>query len=155
MEAAELKLRRKALNMTQAEFAKRLGLHRDFVGLMERGEQPIAERTALAITALEADAPSTGVEALPPLVTNDPMEQIVERALQRAKISYVTDQGGHNPSRLDFRLPDYDVEIEVKRMHTDRVADQMARAPNVIVAQGEPAIRFLADLIAAGRFPAS
>jgi hypothetical protein len=51
-----------------------------------------------------------------------------------------------NPTRLDFRL-DNGIEIEVKRFHTERIAAQMARAPNVIVAQGEEAIRFLADLI--------
>jgi len=38
-------------------------------------------------------------------------------------------------------------EIEVKRFHTPRVAEQMARADNVIVAQGEAAVRYLAELI--------
>lgn len=64
----------------------------------------------------------------------------------RGVFGYVTDLGGGNPSGLDFRL-DNGVEIEVKRMHSDRIAAQMARAPNVIVAQGETAIRYLAELI--------
>ncbi len=51
-----------------------------------------------------------------------------------------------NPSHLDFLL-DNGIEIEVKRMHSDRIAAQMARAPNVIAAQGEEAVRFLASLL--------
>lgn len=153
MDGTELRQRRKAAGITQAELGERLGLHRDFIGLMERGVQPIAERTALAVTALSLNAPSTGVTPLAPLLTTDPMEQIIERALQRAGIRYVTDQGGANPSRLDFQLPDFDVEIEVKRFHSERTGDQMKRAPNVIVAQGETGVRFLADAISSMRRP--
>jgi len=79
----------------------------------------------------------------------DPLEQRIASALDVAGIRYVTDYGGGNPSRLDFALPDHGVEIEVKRMHTPRIADQMARAENVIVAQGERATQFLAQAIAA------
>jgi hypothetical protein len=75
------------------------------------------------------------------------MEQIIERALQDAGIRYITDQGGKNPSRLDFRLPCHDVEIEVKRFHSERTGDQMKRAANVIVAQGDAAVRLLADAL--------
>ena len=82
--------------------------------------------------------------------TTDPMEGLIEEALQDAGIGYVTDFGGGNPSVLDFRLQN-GVEIEVKRFHSPRVAEQMARVPNVIVAQGEDAVAFLADLIAKHR----
>ena len=82
------------------------------------------------------------------LRTSDHMEQIVERALQVAGIDYRTDKGGGNPARLDFYLPAYDVHIEVKRMHSDRIAEQMSRAPNVVAAQGETAVQFLAQAIA-------
>lgn len=78
----------------------------------------------------------------------DPMERLIADALDNAGIAYVTDSGGGNPSNLDFRL-DNGIEIEVKRFHTPRIADQMARADNVIVAQGEQAVRFLATLLAA------
>lgn len=148
MDSAELKQRRKALKLTQAEFAERLGLHRDYVGLMERGLQPISERTALAVTALRLDAPSTGITPK----TRDPMELIIEQALIDAGISYVTDQGGGSKTQLDFYLPDFDVAIEVKRFYTARTGEQMARAPNVIAAQGEAAIRFLAAAIRSGDF---
>lgn len=77
----------------------------------------------------------------------DPMERLIAEALDRAGIDYVTDLGGGNPSNLDFRLSN-GVEIEVKRFHSPRIADQMARADNVIAAQGEDAVKFLADLIA-------
>jgi hypothetical protein len=88
------------------------------------------------------------------LVTNatisDPLERIVAEALDDAGIGYVTDAGGGNPSNLDFRLHN-GIEIEVKRFHTPRIAEQMSRAENVIVAQGEAAVLFLADLIARHR----
>lgn len=77
----------------------------------------------------------------------DPMERLVSEALDRARIKYATDEGGGNPCGLDFHLTDFDIHIEVKRFHSDRVADQMRRAENVIVAQGETAIRWLAELI--------
>jgi hypothetical protein len=76
----------------------------------------------------------------------DPLEQIIADALDSVGASYTTDMGGGNPSNLDFRLAS-GIEIEVKRFHTPRVADQMSRAENVIVAQGEQAVRFLAFLI--------
>lgn len=79
---------------------------------------------------------------------HDPMERLIADALDRAGIRYLTDEGGDNPSRLDFALPDYGVEIEVKRFHTERMTKQMARVENVIVAQGEIAVRFLAELLA-------
>lgn len=77
---------------------------------------------------------------------SDPMEQLIADALDARGIGYVTDEGGNNPSHLDFRL-DNGIEIEVKRLHSDRIAKQMARVPNVIVAQGEEAVRYLAELI--------
>ena len=145
MDAVELRRLRKNAGLTQAELGQRLGLHRDFIGLMERGVQPIAERTALAVTALDRARASADHG---PLLTNDPMERIVEQALRDARISYVPDRDVE--AALDFFLPDFDVHIEVKRLHTDRVAVQMARAENVIVAQGEAAVHFLADAIRSG-----
>lgn len=79
------------------------------------------------------------------------MERIIEEALLDADIRYETDQGGKNPSRLDFLLTDFGVEIEVRRFHSERTGDQMKRAPNVIVAQGEVAVRFLAEAIRTGQ----
>lgn len=78
----------------------------------------------------------------------DPMEAIIAEALDRAGIAYTRDHGGGNPSGLDFRLAN-GVEIEVKRMHSPRIAEQMARAENVIAIQGDEAVRWFAVIIAA------
>lgn len=78
--------------------------------------------------------------------TTDPMERIVADALDAAGISYATDLGGGNPSGLDFRLAG-GVEIEVKRFHSPRIAEQMSRAENVIAIQGIEAARFFAALL--------
>ncbi len=86
------------------------------------------------------------------MTTDDPMERIIEGALIEAGIRYTTDHGGGTEHRLDFHLPDHHVAIEVKRMHTPRIAEQMSRTPNVIVAQGEAAVRFLAAAIRSGSF---
>ncbi len=84
------------------------------------------------------------------MALRDPMERLVEEALVDAGIRFATDQGGGTETRLDFYLPDHDVYIEVKRFHSTRISEQMARAPNVIVAQGEAAVRFLAGVIRSG-----
>lgn len=76
----------------------------------------------------------------------DPMEQIIADALDEAGIGYTADFGSGNPSGLDFRLHN-GIEIEVKRFHTPRIAEQMSRAPNVIAVQGREAVVYLAGLI--------
>jgi hypothetical protein len=81
----------------------------------------------------------------------DPLERMLAEALTAAGIRFVTDAGGGNPSRLDFRLPDHDIEIEVKRFHSPRIADQMARAENVIALQGEATVRWFCELLTQGR----
>lgn len=81
-------------------------------------------------------------------VITDPMERLIADALDDAGIGYETGLGGGNPSCLDFRLEN-GVEIEVKRFHSPRVGEQMARADNVIVAQGKEAVEFFALLISA------
>ncbi len=66
-------------------------------------------------------------------------------ALANAGIRFITDYGGSNPSGLDFHLPDDGIDIEVKRFHSPRIADQMARAENVIALQGEAAVRWFCE----------
>jgi transcriptional regulator with XRE-family HTH domain len=148
MTGEEFRQRRKAAKLTQAQAAEALGYHRDHIGLIERGLQPINDRTIMLVSAIFG---GESVEAgpLPPLQSTDPMERIVERALQESGLRYVVDRDGAIPENLDFHLPDEGVFIEVKRMHTPRISDQMARAPNVIVAQGEDGVRFLARAIKA------
>lgn len=52
MQREELKQIRTSLRLSQAEFAARLGLSRVFVGMMERGDKPIGERTVMAARAI-------------------------------------------------------------------------------------------------------
>ena len=81
----------------------------------------------------------------------DPMERLMQDGLNAGCFRYSTDFGGGTTHNLDFHLIDFDVAIEVKRMHTPRVSDQMARHPNVIVAQGPEAVALLARLFARAR----
>lgn len=80
------------------------------------------------------------------MALTDPMERLIASALDAASIGYVTDEGGSNPSGLDFRLHN-GVEIEVKQFHSSRIAEQMSRAENVIAIQGAEAVRFFAALL--------
>jgi transcriptional regulator with XRE-family HTH domain len=146
MTPVELRARRMAMGYTQAQLAARIDLSRDYIGQMERGVAEITPRTAAAIRELRPSA--RHVEP----VTRDPMERIVEQALIDAHVAYLPDQDGKSPSNLDFYLPDHDVHIEVKRFHSERIGAQMARAENVIAAQGKKAVELLATAIRGGLF---
>lgn len=52
MTSDELKAKRKALGLTQAQLAEQFGLHRVTIANWERGSQPIPEVVAIALTAL-------------------------------------------------------------------------------------------------------
>lgn len=83
----------------------------------------------------------------------DPMEQLISDGLRAGSFRFTHESEKGNPNlALDFHLTDLGIHIEVKRFHTPRIADQMSRAPNVIVAQGEDAVRFLASLLAHARY---
>lgn len=75
------------------------------------------------------------------------MEKIVRDALDAANLFYVEEEDPR-ALRLDFYLPVVDVHIEVKQFHTDRVAEQMSRAPNIIVIQGIGAAKLFAQMLA-------
>lgn len=75
---------------------------------------------------------------------NDPIEKIVADALTRAGLQFITDEGGANSTGLDFYLTGHDIHIEVKQFHSPRIAEQMARAPNVIAIQGRAAAEWFA-----------
>jgi hypothetical protein len=76
---------------------------------------------------------------------SDPMEAIIYDALKKGDILFQTEE--QTEQRLDFYLPAYDIHIEVKRMHTPRIAEQMSRADNVIAVQGKAAVEWLARTI--------
>lgn len=80
----------------------------------------------------------------------DPMERIIADALRDAKIPHTIDVVHGTDHNLDFHLPDdapHGIAIEVKRMHAPRISEQMSRHPDVIVAQGEYAVRLLGRAI--------
>lgn len=79
----------------------------------------------------------------------DPCERIVAGALDAAGIAWTNDP--HQARELDFYLPGLRLWIEVKQMHSPRIAEQMARAPDVIAIQGRAAAEAFARLI--GRAP--
>lgn len=140
MDGAEIRARRRALGLTQAEFAQLLDVSRDYVGQIERGTAKVSVRTRLLVNTL-APAHASTIEP----VTTDPLEQQIEGALIAAGIRYEADY--RNAANLDFYLPDFDVYLEVKRFHSDRIAGQMARAPNVIAIQGLDSVRFIVRLL--------
>lgn len=76
---------------------------------------------------------------------SDPMEALIEQALVAAEIDYRADF--ETEYGLDFYLPDQATYLEVKRFHSDRIGEQMSRVDNVIVAQGEGAVRLLSQLL--------
>lgn len=49
MQPDELKAMRKAADMTQGELGEAIGMSRESIGLMERGQAPIERRTELAV----------------------------------------------------------------------------------------------------------
>jgi len=80
---------------------------------------------------------------------SDPMEQLISDALNKRGIRYTGETHSDNKS-LDFYLPEMGVHIEVKQFHTPRVAEQMGRVSDVIVAQGRGAVEQLAAWIEDG-----
>lgn len=76
------------------------------------------------------------------MLPTDPIERIVAEGLIAAGFEYVSDDNG---SGLDFKVGD--IHIECKAYHTDRIAEQMSRAPNVIAIQGVEAARWFAAAI--------
>jgi len=75
------------------------------------------------------------------------MEDRTERWLIAAGIRYRRDDQTTNGTQLDFYLPDFDIYIEVKRFHTNRIAEQMSRGKNVIAIQGMDSLLLLEHLL--------
>lgn len=73
--------------------------------------------------------------------TKDPMESAFQKACDDAGIECCRDDNYKGCSGLDFYLPGHDVYVEVKQMHTPRIAEQMSRKDNIIVLQGLGAVR--------------
>lgn len=80
---------------------------------------------------------------------SDTMEEIIRNALDRSPLIYVEEE--HPDAKgLDFYLPFVGVHIEVKQFHSERIAEQMSRADNVIAIQGIGAAKLFAQMLAPG-----
>lgn len=77
----------------------------------------------------------------------DPVEAVIEKALADAKIRFERGRGQPVDAGLDFYLPDLGIYIECKQFHTERIAEQMSRAENVIAIQGMKAAIIFGKLI--------
>lgn len=77
---------------------------------------------------------------------NDPVEKIIAEALDEVGIESCGERSPRGV-RLDFYLPEYDLHIECKHLHSDRISEQMSRTENVIAVQGMRSAEWLAALI--------
>jgi hypothetical protein len=75
---------------------------------------------------------------------SDFLENSLVKQLISKGISFFR-EGENKEQRLDFYLPEYDVYIEVKQYHTDRVSQQLASQENVILIQGKKAMKFFIE----------
>lgn len=80
---------------------------------------------------------------------NDPIESIVRKALEASPLLFVEEEDPMAKG-MDFYLPILDIHIEVKQFHSDRIAEQMSRAANVIAIQGADAARLFAQMLTSG-----
>ena len=110
-------------------------------------EFPIDKRTSCACFRNRDASYRLLATTCSPRVGDCPLEQRIAKALDTAGIRYCTDHEGGVPEALDFFLPNFGVHIEIKGGHSERIAGQMARSKNVIVAQGSTAVELLAAMI--------
>ena len=146
MTGEDVKRARKARGLTQQEAADQLGISRVQLGLIERGQKPITDRTARQIAMLRPSPLDRKPSA------HDPLEKIVEEALIEAGIRYELEAESTAGHRLDFHLPDFDIAIEVKAFHTPRIDKQLERHGQVILLQGKNAVEGFAALLRTGLF---
>lgn len=78
---------------------------------------------------------------------DDPMEKQFAMICRLHDIRCERADQSKGSSGLDFFLPDYDVYVEVKRFHSPRIAEQMARRPNVVAIQGDGAMDAFAKIL--------
>lgn len=76
----------------------------------------------------------------------DQLEKNIAQALLIAGIDFVHESQDKDQG-LDFYLPKYDVYIEVKQFHADRISRQMASKDNVIAVQGKKSVAFIINMI--------
>lgn len=76
----------------------------------------------------------------------DHLEKKVAEALDEVGIEFVH-ESENKEQVLDFYLPFFDVFIEVKQFHTDRISRQMSSKDNVIAVQGIKSVNLLVTML--------
>ena len=76
-----------------------------------------------------------------------PLECAVAHALDAADIRYATENDPANEANMDFFLIEWGIYVEIKSGSTPRIADQMARAKNVIAIQGVKSAELFCTLL--------
>lgn len=78
----------------------------------------------------------------------DPLELRIMEILNIKSIKFIHESYSNGINqRLDFYLPDYDIFIEVKKYHTERVLKQLESQDNIILVQGEKSVKFLEQIL--------
>lgn len=73
---------------------------------------------------------------------SDDLEQRVGELLKKVGIKAIH-ESINKESALDFYLPDYEIYIEIKKYHSDRVINQLKSRDNIILVQGRKSVEFL------------
>ena len=78
---------------------------------------------------------------------NDPLEAIIAKALRAAGFRYTRDNGFPNLDFVIYTNESTPVYIEVTRAYTPRKIEQMSRACDIILIQGEQAAKLFASIV--------
>ena len=76
----------------------------------------------------------------------DHLEKSLAAALNEAGIEFVH-ESENKKQELDFYLPLFDVYIEVKQFHADRIYKQMSYQNNVIAIQGSKSVNLFITIL--------
>lgn len=77
---------------------------------------------------------------------SDHLEKKVAEALEEVGIEFIHESESKEQA-LDFYLPRFDVFIEIKQFHADRISRQMLSRDNVIAVQGMKSVNLLVEML--------
>ncbi len=77
---------------------------------------------------------------------SDDLEKKVAEAMDEVGIRFIHESEDKELT-LDFYLPYFDVYLEVKKFHADRIERQMASKDNVIAIQGAKSVQLLITML--------
>ena len=84
----------------------------------------------------------------------DHLEKKVSEALDEVGIEFVH-ESENKEQALDFYLPFFDMYIEIKQFHTDRISKQMSSKDNVIAVQGTKSVNLLVTMLLRSKLKAA